>query len=100
MLHTENNLSKKELHGIFYGNPFEVVNKAWENRANGRVSVKEDRELYVIPYPNAGHEGGYGGEWRNLNYVTIVVKKGTNKLITAFPGNGYRCKKNEYMDGN
>ncbi len=45
-------------------------------------------EIYNISYKNAGYEGGANGSGAKLNYVTIVVEKGTNKIITAFPSNG------------
>jgi len=45
-------------------------------------------QLYHIPYPNAGYAGGYAGQGQNLNYVTIVIKKDTNKIITAYPSAG------------
>lgn len=95
--HAANDLEDKEVHGVFYGNPIEVINRAWENRANGRISVGKDKEAYVIPYPNSGYESGYGGQGRNLNYVTIVVKRGTNKLVTGYPGNGFGRKRSEYL---
>lgn len=45
-------------------------------------------EIYNISYKNAGYEGGVKGLGDNLDYVTIVVEKGTNNIITAFPSNG------------
>lgn len=88
-LHETNDLSKPS-HGVFYGDSVSTINKAWDNRANGYMLSEGNTDLYIIPYQNAGFAGGYGGQGNNLNYVTIVTQKGTNNIITGFPGNGYK----------
>lgn len=89
VLHEVNDLSKPS-HGVFYGDSVSTINKAWDNRANGYMLSEGNTDLYVIPYQNVGFSGGYGGQGNNLNYVTIVTQKGTNNIITGFPGNGYK----------
>ncbi|MEW4286212.1 DNRLRE domain-containing protein [Priestia koreensis] len=81
-LHSKNNLHKK-YHGVFYGDAIKKVNKAWDNRGKPRVSGST--HIYTIYYRHAGYSGGYAGSGRTLNYITIVVKRGTNKIITAYP---------------
>ena len=88
-MHEKNDLSKPS-HGVFYGDSVSTINKAWDNRANGYMLSEGNTDLYIIPYQNAGFAGGYGGQGNNLNYVTIVTQKGTNNIITGFPGNGYK----------
>lgn len=85
--HSKNDLQKKH-HGVFYGNPIDVVNKAWAKKGKMNPITQGNVQLYHIPYPNAGYAGGYAGQGQNLNYVTIVIKKDTNKIITAYPSAG------------
>lgn len=87
-LHETNNLSKSS-HGVFYGNSQSTINRAWQNRANGHMITVGNTDIYIIPYENAGYAGGFGGQGNNLNCVTIVTQRGTNNIITGFPGNGY-----------
>ena len=51
------------------------------------MMVWEER-YYNIPHENAEYEGGKNGTGVQQDYVTIVVKQGTNKLIIAFPSSG------------
>ncbi len=84
MDHARNNL-QKEKHGVFYGNPIETTNKAWENRASGTMVREGDMDVYFIPYQNAGYQGGYSGQGENLNYMRIVTKKNSSEIITSYP---------------
>ena len=38
-----------------------------------------------MPRSNAGYAGGIGGQRTNYDYVTIVTKKDSNQIITAYP---------------
>ena len=83
-------MPNKEQHGVFYGDPVEMANQAWKLRK--KVSPVDDKHggmIYIIPYENAGYESGYLNTGEQLNYITIVVVKGTNHIITAFPSNGH-----------
>jgi hypothetical protein len=88
-LHGANNL-QKQYHGVFYGDPVTVTNEAWalaQQLGLKPISVG-GVDIYVIPRPNSGWMGGFAGQGQNLNCVTIITKKGTHQLITAFPGKG------------
>ncbi|NDI36496.1 polymorphic toxin-type HINT domain-containing protein [Chengkuizengella sediminis] len=85
--HGTNNLQKKE-HGVFYGNPTDVINNAWNNKGNVTPITEGNVDIYHIPYPNAGHAGGYASQGQNLDYITIITQKDTNKIITGFPSVG------------
>jgi len=88
--HGENNL-QKEAHGVFFGNPQEVVEKAWAGKGNVTPVLQNGTDVYIIKYQNAGYAGGYSGQGQVLNNVTIITQAGTNKVITAFPsGSGMK----------
>ena len=98
-LHEANDLSKPS-HGVFYGDSISTINKVWDNRGNGYMISEGNTDLYIVPYQNAGYAGGYGGQGNNLNYVTIITQKGTNNIITGFPGNGYKYTEAGLIGGN
>ena len=98
-LHESNDLSKLS-HGVFYGNSQNTINNAWKNKSNGIKISEGNTDMYIIPYENAGYSGGFGGQGNNLNTVTIITQKGTNNIITGFPGNGYRYALNGLIGGN
>jgi|GEM_PF-3980854 hypothetical protein len=52
------------------------------------IRQKNGNDVYVIPYKNAGTEGGAKGTGETVNYVRIVTEGGTNKIVTAFPVKG------------
>ena len=85
--HMVNNLQKPN-HGIFYGNATNTISKAWASKGNVNAISSGGAAIYNIPYANAGYAGGYAGQGRTLNYVTIVVKTGTNQIITGYPSAG------------
>jgi len=97
-LHEVNDLGKPE-HGIFYGDAVDTINKAWSNRASGYMMTAGNVDLYIVPYRNAGYAGGYLGQGNNLNHVTIVTQKGTNNIITGFPGSGYKYTVDDLIGG-
>jgi filamentous hemagglutinin len=68
----------------------EVINNAWNiGQTIGITPHQIDgTDMYIIPYPSAGWVGGYQGQGRNMNMVTIITIHGTNQTITGFPGNG------------
>ena len=98
-LHESNDLTKAE-HGVFYGEAKNTIEKAWENRTNGYMITSGNKDIYIIPYENVGYAGGYGGQGNNLNYITIITQKGTNNIITGFPGNGYKYTIDGLIGGN
>ncbi len=86
-LHSVNDLQKK-LHGVFYGNPVEVIKEAWRiKRASNLkpINAGGNVDIYVIPRANAGYQGGYAGQGQNLDNVVIITQKGTRNLITGYP---------------
>jgi RHS repeat-associated protein len=88
--HGDNNLQKRE-QGVFNGDPVATTNDAWRiAQETGIQPIPSGNgvDIYVVPYPDAGYMGGYGGQGQTLDNVTIMTKSGTNELITAFPGNG------------
>jgi hypothetical protein len=87
--HGNLNLQKPN-QGVFYGNPVDTTNNAWDivQQQGIQPTVVNGGDMYVVPYPNAGYAGGYAGQVQNLNSVTIITLPGTNKVITAYPGNG------------
>lgn len=88
MNHGQNNLQKPS-HGVFYGDPVSVTNDAWSNRGNIQPITQNGVDIYQIPRANAGYAGGYQGQGQNLNYVTIITRQGTNKIITVFPSKSH-----------
>lgn len=98
-LHEVNDLSK-ESHGVFYGDSVNTINKAWSNKSNGFKISGERVDTYIIPYENAGYAGGYGGQRQNLNTITIITQKDSNKIITGFPGNGYKYSLDGIIGGD
>jgi len=81
--------SSRATHGVFNGDPQNIVNQAWNNR--GRVDPIKDGmggEIYNIPMKNAGYESGYNNTGVAMDYVTIIVKEGTSEVIAAFPSCG------------
>jgi hypothetical protein len=86
--HGADNLGR-DTHTVFNDDPITTTNKAWENKGNtSPIDDGMGGEIYNIPYKNSGYEGGAKGSGGNLDYVTIVVEKGTNNIITAFPSSG------------
>lgn len=98
-MHESNDFTKVE-HGVFYGDAKNTIEKAWENRANGYMITSGNKDIYIIPYENVGYAGGYGGQGNNLNYITIITQKGTNNIISGFPGNGYKYTVDGIIGGN
>ena len=76
--------------GVFYGNPISVVEQAWDKAQ--RLGVKPvtigNRDIYVVPRPNAGYAGGMGGQLENFNHVTIITESGTGRVVTSYPSGG------------
>jgi RHS repeat-associated protein len=85
--HGKNNILK-EYHGVFYGDPISVTNKAWANKGDIEPIRQGNRDVYHIPYANAGYQGGYRGQGQNLNYITIVVDRRTGDVVTSYPSPG------------
>ncbi len=84
-LHNMDN-TLKPLHGVFNGSAETITNAAWKNKGNIQpIRQKNGNDLYIIPYLNAGYEGGGEGSRSTLNNVSIITIGGTNKLVTAFP---------------
>lgn len=98
-LHESNDLTKQS-HGVFYGNSQNTINSAWQNKSKGIKISEGNTDMYIIPHENAGYAGGFGGQRNNLNTVTIITQKGTNNIITGFPGNGYRYTVDGIIGGN
>ena len=78
----------KKDHGVFYGDPIEVTQKAWGNKGDIIPISDKGVDIYHIYRPNAGYAGGYAGQGQNLNFVTIITESGTNRIITAYPSFG------------
>ncbi|WP_256253459.1 two-partner secretion domain-containing protein [Burkholderia ubonensis] len=87
--HGDLNLNKPN-QGVFYGNPVSTVNDAWNTVQQTGIQpvTNGGTDIYVVPRANSGYAGGYTGQRQNLNSVTIITVRGTNQVITAFPGNG------------
>jgi len=74
----------KDPHGVFNGDGVDITNKAWDEAR--RLGLKpDDTGTLVVPYKNAGKQGGKTGNGEALNNVTIHVVPGTNQIITAYP---------------
>ena len=87
--HGDLNLNKP-IQGVFYGDPVSTVNDAWNTVQQTGIQpvTSGGTDIYVVPRSNSGYAGGYTGQRQNLNSVTIITLRGTNRVITAFPGNG------------
>jgi filamentous hemagglutinin len=86
----ETNILQKQSHGVFYGDSLSATDEGWAiSQRQGVLPVTVNgADIYVVPRPNSGWAGGFAGQGQNLNSLTIITKAGTNKIITAFPGNG------------
>ena len=51
--------------------------------ANGYMLSEGNANLYIIPYQNTGFASGYGGQEKNLNYVTIITQRETDNIINV-----------------
>lgn len=81
--------NSRETHGVFNGNPIDMVNDAWEQRHLVEpISDGMGGTIYNIPYKNAGYESGYINTGAQMNYITIVTLDESTDLITAFPSFG------------
>lgn len=86
-LHGKNDKTKPK-HGVFYQPPLQVLDNAWKRRGSSKKIRTSSVDIYHIPYPNAGWEGGKFGSGKKLHYVTVIFDKGTNKIKTAYPSKG------------
>ena len=81
--------NSRETHGVFNGNPIDMVNDAWEQRYLVEpISDGMGGTIYNIPYKNAGYESGYINTSAQMDYITIVTLDESTDLITAFPSFG------------
>ena len=81
--------NSRETHGVFNGNPIDMVNDAWEQRHLVEpISDGMGGTIYNIPYKNAGYESGYINTSAQMDYITIVTLDESTDLITAFPSFG------------
>ena len=80
---------QRTTHGVFNGNPQDIVNQAWKNKGNV-VPIDDGMggKIYNISYKNAGYESGSINTGAKMDYVTIIVMDGTNDVIAAFPSFG------------
>lgn len=86
--HTIPNSNRKS-HGVFNGNPIDMVNTAWKQRHSvNPISDGMGGSIYNIPYKDAGYESGYINTGVKLDYITIITKEKSAVLITAFPSLG------------
>lgn len=93
--HTIPNSNRKS-HGVFNGNPTDMVNVAWKQRHSiNPISDGMGGSIYNIPYKDAGYESGYINTGIKLDYITIITKENSNILITAFPSLGNYQKQNK-----
>ena len=77
--------NSRETHGVFNGNPIDMVNDAWEQRYLVEpISDEMGGTIYNIPYKNAGYESGYINTGAQMDYITIVTLDESTDLITAF----------------
>jgi hypothetical protein len=74
--------------GVFYGEPTEVINDAWASKGSITPTTENGVDIYRVPYSNAGYQGRYAGQGKNLDYVTIITRAGTNQIITGYPSSG------------
>jgi|GEM_PF-6590035 len=81
--HNKDDVSK-DYHGIFNGDGVDMTNKAWKKAQELGLKPDKDGSL-VVPFNNAGREGGKLGKGEKLDKIQIYVVPGTNQIITAFP---------------
>jgi RHS repeat-associated protein len=78
----------KPLHGVFNGNPIDIVNDAWSIKNVQNIKPIDSQgwaDVYLIPRASSGWEGGYRGSKNTCDFVTLVMKKGTKMLVTGYP---------------
>lgn len=74
---------KKDIHGVFTMDCMKVMDMAIKNKRNKQIGYMCD--IYCIPIPNCGYEGGRKGDGHILNYVTFITLPNSNNIITIFP---------------
>jgi len=76
----------KPFHGVFTGDAETLTNQAWANQGDIKP-IRQDNgnDMYLIPFKNAGYEGGAKGSKIELDKITIITVGGTNKVVTAYP---------------
>jgi RHS repeat-associated protein len=78
----------KPKHGVFADDAIDTTNSAWDRvQSEGIEGTRQPNgnDIYVVPYMEAGLQGGSSGDASILNNVTIITEGGTNKIVTAFP---------------
>lgn len=92
--HAQDQPDRPGSHGVFDANGdevFKVIDEAWGNieKKNLRPRTEADSQTYTVPMGRrVGYLGGKNGARRNhpaLHTVFIVVRRGTQEVITAFP---------------
>jgi RHS repeat-associated protein len=84
-LHNVDNARKPE-HGVFYDDAVDVINEAW-SRAQ-QLGLEPNAGTLVVPMGRVvGVAGGQVGAqaYLPLTDVTIIVRPGTNQIITGYP---------------
>jgi curved DNA-binding protein CbpA len=73
--------------GVFNADPISTTNKAWAvaQAQNIQPTTVGQRDFYVVPMHNVGYQGGYSGQGKRCDHVTLVVQTGTNVVITSYP---------------
>ncbi|HYF68570.1 MAG TPA: RHS repeat-associated core domain-containing protein, partial [Ohtaekwangia sp.] len=90
MAHTSDNLTK-DFHGVFdLGEDLvKTLDDAWDMVKKGGANVKDigDGSFIIDMGRKVGYEGGKKGSGDVLKKIKIVVEKGTENVITAYPVN-------------
>ncbi len=83
---------QRTFHGVFSGDPFEVLDEAWLKAREGGLAAYQpgspNSSYFVVFDDNIGYSGGTWGAQRaypTTNVVQIVLNNATGEVITAYP---------------
>ena len=78
----------KAFHGVFADDPIAATEMAWEIAVQDGIQPiigSGGNWNYIVPWLEAGLQGGNKGSGGILNSILISTEPGCNKVVTAFP---------------
>ena len=78
----------KSLQGVFADDPIATTEAAWEIAVQDGILPTigpGGNWNYIVPWAEAGLQGGRNGSGEILNRILISTEPGCNKVVTAFP---------------
>lgn len=82
--HNSDDITKKD-HGIFNEDGVKLTNEAWQRAHDLGLTPNANGELNVPMGRVIGNSGGSLGNGSPLSDIMIIVRPGTNEIITGYP---------------